>query len=67
MEYARSLIKRHTVEEDDEHEVSVAEDSTVRHRGNFSPGSPSGYSSVGSARAPSEDWSVISDQEDSVN
>ncbi|KAF9569834.1 UDP-Glycosyltransferase/glycogen phosphorylase [Agrocybe pediades] len=70
MEYARSLIKRHPPDEQEEHEGSIAEDSTRstlrnQNQSSTSPGSPSGYSSVGSARgAPSEDWSVISDQDD---
>ncbi|KXN81119.1 Sterol 3-beta-glucosyltransferase [Leucoagaricus sp. SymC.cos] len=68
LEYARSLIK-HTAVVDPEEDADN-EHSTIRNRdaslpNNFSPGSYSGYSSSGSVRgAPSEDWSVISDQED---
>ena len=64
LDYARSLVKRHVVEDEDDEE-GTAEDSTIRHRDNISPSSPSGYSSEGSHRGtPSEDWSVISDPED---
>ncbi|KAG6885710.1 Sterol 3-beta-glucosyltransferase [Termitomyces sp. T159_Od127] len=56
LEYARSLIKR--IDNDDESN----EHTTVR---NQKHGSQSGYSSSGSFRdAPSEDWSVISEQDD---
>lgn len=62
LEYARSLVKRHITDDDDE---GTAEDSTIRHHDNISPTSYSGYSSGGSHRGtPSEDWSVISDPED---
>lgn len=62
MEYARSLIKRHGA---DEHVDDDGEETTIRNHDNFSPSSMSGYSSAGSLRgAPSEDWSVISDQDD---
>ncbi|KAH9486672.1 Sterol 3-beta-glucosyltransferase [Psilocybe cubensis] len=61
LEYARSLIKRQTPEE--ALEEGAAEESTVRNIDNVSPSSLS--SSAGSVQgAPSEDWSVISDQED---
>ncbi len=63
LDYARSLVKRHVAEDEDDE--GTAEDSTIRHRDNISPSSPSGYSSEGSHRGtPSEDWSVISDPED---
>ncbi|KAF8078251.1 glycosyltransferase family 1 protein [Lyophyllum atratum] len=59
LEYARSLVKHASTDEDEEDN----EHSTVRHQ-DYS-GSQSGYSSSGSARgAPSEDWSVISEQDD---
>ncbi|KAJ7785889.1 glycosyltransferase family 1 protein [Mycena metata] len=60
MDYARSLIKRSVPDSDDDDED--AEDSTIRDR---APEPRSGYSSSGSAPggAPSEDWSVISDQD----
>ena len=64
-----SLIKKaHTsdVETDDEDtRPSVKKDRSAHN----SPGSPSGYSSAGSAHGgtPSEDWSVISDQDDHDN
>lgn len=61
LEYARSLIKRHTAEE---HEDSKEDEgSTVRVHDNISPGSLS--SSAGSGRGvASEDWSVISEQDE---
>ncbi|GLB36497.1 hypothetical protein LshimejAT787_0307850 [Lyophyllum shimeji] len=58
MEYARSLVKHAGTddEEDQEH-------STVRNQDHSE--TQSGYSSSGSGRgAPSEDWSVISEQDD---
>ncbi|KAF5377187.1 hypothetical protein D9615_006328 [Tricholomella constricta] len=59
LEYARSLVKHADTDDEDEDN----EHSTVRNQDNL--GSQSGYSSSGSARgAPSEDWSVISEQED---
>lgn len=66
LEYARSLIKRQRNEESDgEAETDL---STIRdhdHRVSYSPESYSGYNSSGSVRgAPSEEWSVISDQDD---
>ena len=43
----------------------MAEDSTIRNYDSISPGSFSGRSSIGSIRgAPSEDWSVISEQDE---
>jgi sterol 3beta-glucosyltransferase len=68
LEYARSLIKRTVVEDVAEEEDN--EHSTIRNRDPApgharSPSSTSGHSSTASLRAaPSEDWSVISDQED---
>ena len=57
------MIKRHIAE--DHSEEAVTEDSTIRNYDNVSPGSFSGHSSVGSIRgAPSEDWSVISEQDE---
>ncbi|RXW23861.1 hypothetical protein EST38_g2016 [Candolleomyces aberdarensis] len=66
MEYARALIKKahaSDIESDDEDtRPSTKKDRSVPQS---SPGSPSGYSSGGSVQgAPSEDWSVISDQDD---
>lgn len=66
MEYARALIKKahaSDVETDDEDtRPSVKKDRSAHH----SSSSPSGYSSAGSVHGgtPSEDWSVISDQDD---
>lgn len=64
LEYARSLIKqRHGVDDLEVSEVD-GEDSTIRNHDNMTPSSLSGYSSSGSVRgAPSEDWSVISEQD----
>jgi len=65
LEYARSLIKQHHSVDNlqDIGEVD-AEDSTIRIYDSMSPSSLSGYSSGGSVRgAPSEDWSVISEQD----
>ena len=65
LEYARSLIKQHHDTHDlgDISEVD-GEDSTIRNRDNMSPSSLSGDSSGGSVRgAPSEDWSIISEQD----
>lgn len=57
------MIKRHHVE--DHLEEVVTEDSTIRNYDSMSPGSFSGRSSNGSVRgAPSEDWSVISEQDE---
>ncbi|KAF9478691.1 glycosyltransferase family 1 protein [Pholiota conissans] len=62
LEYSRSLIKRHVAEDAEE---GATEASTVRHNDNMSPSSHSGYSSGGSIRgAPSDGWSVISEQDD---
>lgn len=59
MEYARSLIKQRSL--DEFAEEFVGEDSTIR---NHEAMSPSSFSSVGSPpKAPSEDWSVISEDE----
>jgi sterol 3beta-glucosyltransferase len=61
LEYARSLIKHHGV--DDLEGISEV-DGTIRNHDDMSPSSLSGYSSGGSIRgAPSEDWSVISEQD----
>jgi hypothetical protein len=60
MDYARSLIKRVVPDSDDELEDEIdGEHSTIRDQ------PQSGYSSSGSAPggAPSEDWSVISEQD----
>ena len=64
LEYARSLIKGLSHEDESEH-------STIRdrprhdHRTNSSPGHKSNHSSAGSAHGgATSDWSVISDQED---
>lgn len=60
LEYARSLIKQRTV--DNLAEELIAEDSTIRNQEVMSPYS---FSSIGSdPKAPSEDWSVISDQDE---
>lgn len=63
LEYARSLIKRQRNEESDgEAETDL---STIRNRVSYSSESYSGDNSSGSVRgAPSEEWSVISDQDD---
>jgi hypothetical protein len=56
LEYARSLVKRTNSNEEESTPTSKDEDS---------PPSGSGYSSSGSAhRSPSEEWSVISEQDD---
>jgi len=61
LDYARSLIKRPALESDDE---EANEHSTIRRQPSSSE-PKSGYSSCGSTQgAPSEDWSVISEQED---
>lgn len=60
LEYARSLIK-HPIPDSEEEEEEIDEDGTIRRRRAPSPGLES---SGGSKGAPSEDWSVISDQED---
>ncbi|KAG5648261.1 hypothetical protein DXG03_006219 [Asterophora parasitica] len=61
LEYARSLVKRGDITTEDEDED--IEHSTVKTQTHS--GSQSGYSSSGSGRrAPSEDWSVISEQDD---
>ncbi|KAF9455009.1 glycosyltransferase family 1 protein [Macrolepiota fuliginosa MF-IS2] len=63
LEYARSLIKHTPVE--DRVEEADNEHSTIRNHDPSSSNAFSPSSSAGSARgAPSEDWSVISDQED---
>lgn len=50
---------------EDRSEEVVNEDSTIRNYDSMSPGSFSGRSSSGSIRgAPSEDWSVISEQDE---
>lgn len=60
MEYARSLIKQRTTDEFAEDDI--VEESTLR---NPEALSPSSFGSVGSPpKAPSEDWSVISDQDE---
>jgi sterol 3beta-glucosyltransferase len=71
LEYARSLIKRTMTDEDDEDEMGTEhatikdDDHAYPYTSHPSSGSHSGYSSSGSARgAPSEDWSVISEQDD---
>jgi len=61
LEYARSLIKQRNTDDFAEDNV-VAGESTLRSPEALSPGS---FSSVGSPpKAPSEDWSVISDQDE---
>ncbi|KAJ6626839.1 hypothetical protein B0H10DRAFT_1996784 [Mycena sp. CBHHK59/15] len=64
MDYARSLIKRVVVDSDDDLEDEI-EHSTIRDRPNLTAEPQSGYSSSGSVAggAPSEDWSVISEQD----
>jgi hypothetical protein len=65
LEYARSLIKRPAQGSDDDE--PDAEHGTIRYGGSQSA-ERSGYSSSGSARgAPSEDWSVISEQDERRN
>ena len=64
LEYARSLIKHHGVDDLEGIGEVDGEDSTIRNHDDMSPSSLSGYSSGGSLRgAPSEDWSVISEQD----
>ena len=64
LEYARSLIKHHGIDDLEGISEVDGEDSTIRNRDDMSPSSFSGYSSAGSLRgAPSEDWSVISEQD----
>jgi sterol 3beta-glucosyltransferase len=69
LEYSRSLIKRAVTDDMIDDEVGT-EHSTIREYhhdlpSNMSLEPRSGYSSNGSARgAPSEDWSVISEQDD---
>lgn len=69
LEYAKSLIKHQTSEE--RHDAAVAHDNTTFSPSDMLPTGPvtperlgdlSGYTSSG--RAPSEDWSVISDYEE---
>jgi sterol 3beta-glucosyltransferase len=65
LEYARSLIKHHGVDDLEGISEVDGEDSTIRNHDDMSPSSLSGYSSSGSLRgAPSEDWSVISEQDE---
>ncbi|KAF8898479.1 glycosyltransferase family 1 protein [Infundibulicybe gibba] len=66
LEYARSLIKRTHTDDDFDSDQDETEHSTIRDRMplHSTPERLSGYSSSGSARgAPSEDWSVISEQD----
>jgi len=66
LEYARSLIKL-PLAESPVQEEGESQDSAARsadYRANLPPGSRSPRSSSGSRRAPSEDWSVISDPDD---
>lgn len=64
LEYARSLIKHHGVDDLEGISEVDGEGSTIRNHDDLSPSSLSGYSSGGSLRgAPSEDWSVISEQD----
>ncbi|KAG6844274.1 hypothetical protein H0H87_008223 [Tephrocybe sp. NHM501043] len=59
LEYARSLVKHVDTDEEDDNEHTTVKN---HERGSQSG---SGYSSSGSARgAPSEDWSVISEQDE---
>lgn len=68
LEYARSLIKRSPPDIDEDDVEIDPEHATIRRcQRNSPPIDPSsGYSSSGSARggAPSEDWSVISEQDE---
>ncbi|KAK2461690.1 hypothetical protein APHAL10511_006153 [Amanita phalloides] len=65
LEYARSLIKPSLTESPLQDDMG-AHGSVVNaeNQNNVPPGSRSGCSSTESRRAPSEDWSVISDQDD---
>jgi len=64
LEYARSLVKR-TVHDDLLEDIIDDGDATIRDYEHRPSSSQSGYSSSGSGPgASSEDWSVISDQED---
>jgi len=65
LEYARSLIKR--TAQDDLSDVVDDEDATIRDYEQQRPSSShSGYSSGSGRGASSEDWSVISDQEEQL-
>lgn len=67
MEYARSLIKKAQASDmDSDEEETQTRFKKGEQSVTFTPDSPSGYSSSGSThgRTPSEDWSVISDQDD---
>lgn len=66
LEYARSLIKKRGSDHDDLFDETDGEDTTTQDNSNPRPSgvSTSGYSSAGSMRASSEDWSVVSDAED---
>lgn len=61
LEYARSLIKRPVPNSSDEEDGLEEEHGTIRRR---RPPSSGFESSSGSKGAPSEDWSVISEQDD---
>ncbi|ESK98185.1 udp-glucose:sterol glycosyltransferase [Moniliophthora roreri MCA 2997] len=64
LEYARSLIKHNVSESEDDDSIDN-EHGTVRDHDFSNSELRSGDSSSGSARgAPSEDWSVISDQDE---
>jgi sterol 3beta-glucosyltransferase len=69
MEYARSLIKRQPVGQDDDIEEDDEESGrgTIRRsKGDVTPFSPGSFTSTSSihGRTPSEDWSVISEQDE---
>jgi len=67
LEYARSLIKHAPIESPTQEDDADTEDATIRDRGTQRHSSlkPRSRSSSGSASArASEDWSVISDQDD---
>jgi sterol 3beta-glucosyltransferase len=63
LDYARSLIKR-TARDDLLEDIIDDEDATIREYEHRPSSSHSGYSSGSGPGASSEDWSVISDQED---
>ena len=58
------MIKHHGIDDHEGINEDDGEGSTIRNHDDMSPSSLSGYSSGGSLRgAPSEDWSVISEQD----
>ncbi|KAF8922217.1 hypothetical protein CPB85DRAFT_1465830 [Mucidula mucida] len=65
LDYARSLIKRTISESEDEEEADTGQGTIRQHRRQSSgPVDPSSGSSSSGGGAPSEDWSVISEQDE---